>query len=144
MESRPNPISARAGVLACYALALLCLAGGGYRTRQLTTLANDGVTVAAVVDGIHRGTKGLKSAELRFTTREGEEITARDILPMMIFRFRKGDSVRVIYHPPDPRLVTVDLGRWIWLQPVVFFAGAVLLTVLAIVMPRRPAPPVKN
>ena len=144
MAYRPNPISARAGVLACYALALLCLAGGGYRTRHLTTLTTDGDTAAAVVDGIHRGTKGLKSAELRFTTQTGEEITARDILPMMIFRFKKGESVRVIYHPPDPRLVTVDLGRWIWLQPVAFFAGAVMLTVLAVMMPRMPASAGKN
>lgn len=136
MAPRSKTVSARAGALACYALALLCLAGGGYRTRQLTTLTAEGVSTAAVVDGIHRGAKGLKSAELRFFMRGGEEILARDILPMMIFRFKKGQHVQVLYYPPDPKLVTVDLGIWMWLQPVFFFAGSIMLVVLAVAMPR--------
>lgn len=136
MEARSKKMSDRIGVLACYLLALLCLAGGGHRTRQLSSLVSDGRTAAAVVDGIHRGVKGLKSAELRFTVEDGTEVRTRDILPMMVFRFQKGETVTVLYDPADPKLVTVDLGIWIWLQPAVFYAGAVLLVVLGLVMPR--------
>ncbi len=136
MGSPAKPVSDRVGIFACIALAVLCLVGGVHRARQLTTLKSEGLKTAAVVDGIYRGAKGLKSAQLRFTPRAGTEIVARDILPMMLFRFKKGEQVTVIYHPPNPRLVTIDLGIWIWLQPAIFFTGAVVLITLALVLPR--------
>lgn len=126
------------GVIACYVLAVLCLLGGIYRTRQLLPLVREGKTAAAQVIGIHRGAKGLKTAVLAFEIENGARVTTRDILPMMLFRFKNGKRVMVLYHPANPTLVTIALGPWIWLQPVMFYFGFLILSVLGVLLPKAP------
>lgn len=129
-------VSDKLGVMACYLLAVFCLLGGVYRTRQLLPLVREGQTAAAQIVGIHRGAKGLKTAVLAYDIESGARVTTRDILPMMIFRFKEGDTTTVLYHPADPTLGTIALGAWIWLQPVMFYSGFMMLCVLGLFLPK--------
>lgn len=134
MTKKPSKVPGWVGLCACYVLAILSLAGGISRVQQLMPIVTGGKTVPGQVVAVNVGVKGLKTAVLQFTTDTGEEITVEDLLPMMIFRYRSGDRVTIIYHPTDAGVATIDVGIWIWFQPGFFFFCFVLLSVLGIVL----------
>jgi hypothetical protein len=128
------------GMIACYVLALACLAGGVYQAVVLLSLINNGRSAQALVVDADVGVKGNKRAVLRFVTDTGDTVVSRDQFDMLLFRFEKGDSVTVLYDPLDTRSVTVDLGLWLWLQPAVFIFGFVFLIALGILLSRLRRP----
>ena len=130
MQTDTNNKTSFWGILACYTLALVCLVGGIYTTNLLVPLIKEGKLADAEVVGIDVGAKSSKRAILQFITDTGSTAVSHDMFEMMIFRFNKGDRVTVLYNPLDVSVVTVDLGLWIWQQPVIFFFGFILLSVL--------------
>jgi len=124
------------GIVACFILAVICLAGGIYQTRLLLHLTNEGNRADAVVVGIDVGAKGSKRAVLQFVTDTGNNAVSRDQFQMMVFRFHKGDHVTALYDPADAGIATIDLGLWIWQQPVFFYIGFVFLGILGLLLSR--------
>ena len=123
-------------MIACYALALACLAGGVYQAQVLLSLLHNGRTAQAQVIDVDVGAKGNKRAVLRFVTETGDTVVARDQFDMLLFRFEQGDSVTVLYDTSNTRNVTIDLGAWLWLQPAVFIFGFFFLIALGILLTR--------
>ena len=107
------------GVVSCFLLAALCLAGGISQTAKLRVLLNEGKRVEAQVFGIKSGAKGLKTAILQFAMDTGDVVTATDMFPIMMVRFKKGEYVTALYNPLDVKHVTVDIGLWMWQQPII-------------------------
>ena len=140
MQRNSNRRSTVLGIIACYILALACLAGGVYQTHRLLSLVNEGKRADAVVVGIDVGVKGGKRAVLQFVTDAGSTVVTRDLFQMMVFRFDKGEHVTVLYDPSDPGIATIDLGLWTWQQPVFFYFGFVFLGILGLLIARaKPA-----
>ena len=128
------------GIVACFILASICLAGGIYQTQLLLHLTIEGKRADAVVVGIDVGARGSKRAVLQFVTDTGSTAVSRDQFQMLVFRFHKGDHVTAWYDPADPGIVTIDLGLWTWQQPVFFYLGFVFLGILGLLLPRlKPA-----
>jgi hypothetical protein len=124
------------GVIACYALAIACLAGGVYQSFVLLSLLHNGRTAQAQVVDVDVGAKGNKRAVLRFVTEAGDTAVARDQFDMLLFRFEQGDSVTVLYDPSNTQSATIDLGPWLWLQPAVFMLGLVFIIALGRLLTR--------
>jgi hypothetical protein len=140
LQISANRRSAFWGIVACFILAFLCLAGGIYQTRLLLHLTIEGKRADAVVVGIDVGARGSKRAVLQFVTDTGSTAVSRDQFQMLVYRFHKGDHVTAWYDPADPGIVTIDLGLWTWQQPVFFYLGFVLLGILGLLLPRlKPA-----
>ena len=136
MKTDANKKIALWGIIACYILAFACLVGGIYTTNILAPLVKEGKLADAEVIGIDVGVKGGKRAILQFVTDTGSTAVSRDLFEMLVFRFNEGDRVAVLYNPSDVSIATIDLGLWIWLQPVLFFFGFVFLSALGILLPR--------
>jgi len=135
LQTGPSMKSTRWGIIACYLLALACLAGGIYQTSILLPLVKAGKLADAKVIDIEVGVKGGKRAVLQFVTDTGETVKSRDLFEMMLFRSSKGDRVTVLYDPADTTIATIDHGLWTWQQPVFFFSGFVLLMLLGVLLP---------
>lgn len=128
--------SSIAGIIACFILAFICLAGGIYQTHRLLLLTDEGKRADAQVVGIDVGVRGGKRAVLQFVTDTGHTAVSRDLFLMLAFRFHKGDHVTVLYSPSDPDLATIDLGLWTWQEPVIFYFGFVFLGILGLLLSR--------
>jgi len=124
------------GIIACFILAVICLASGIYHTHRLLFLINEGNRADAEVVGIDVGAKGGKRAVLQFVTDTGRTAVSRDLFLMLAFRFHKGDHVTVLYNPSDPGIASIDLGLWTWQQPVIFYFGFVFLGIPGLFLSR--------
>ena len=128
------------GIIACYFLALACLAIAIHQTSLLLTLFREGKLADAEVVGIEVGVKGGKRAVLQFVTDAGRTAVSRDLFEMMVIRFHKGDHVTVLYRPSDAAIATIYLGLWTWQEPAFLYFGFVFLSVLGLLLSRsKPA-----
>ncbi len=124
------------GIIACYFLALTCLAIAIHQTSILLTLVREGKLADAEVVGIEAGVKGGKRAVLQFVTDTGSSTVSRDLFQMMVIRFHKGDHVTVLYSPSNAGIATIYLGLWTWQEPAFLFFGFVFLSILGLLLPR--------
>ena len=128
--------TSRAGLAACFLLAVACLLGASYQTGVIKQLLREGERAPALVVGIEASLRGSKKAVYLFVTARGEEIRASDAFDLYLVRPRRDESLTVIYDPEKPDLVIADLGIFTWQGPMIFWSGAIGLTALGILLYR--------
>ncbi len=123
------------GRIAAIILGLAFLAAGIFLSFQVSSFGGDAPVATGIVSGIESGVKGVKRAVLRFTTANGEQVETRDAFQMIWPRFEAGAAVQVRYHPDNLNSATIDIGKWLWLQPAAFFLGGLTCLGLGIFLP---------
>lgn len=123
-----------AGLIAALVLSFLCLFAAVYHFQKLSPLLKEGEKADARVVDIYRGARNSKWAVYTFQTQSNKKITARDQFQMYIKRMNKGDQVRVFYLPSNPKIVTADLGIWIWQGTIIFIFGFIFLLIIGILI----------
>lgn len=119
-----------AALVACAILAIACLIAAIYHVRSLSSLLERGERTEAVVTGFRSGARNARWAVYEFTTADGIAASAADIFQLYLHRPNRGDTLRVIYDPRDPAIVTADRGLWTWEGAGIFGFGTLLFVAL--------------
>ena len=127
------------GIAGCFLFALLSLGFAVHETRTLLHLLEVGRYADAVVVDIDVGAKGSKRAVFEFTTESGESVTARDLFQILVIRHHRGDAVVALYDPSDPKMATIDTGRWLWQEPIILYFSAAFMLGLGVLIYRHRA-----